>query len=84
MTQAAPAPNSAAAPIAPVGNAAAPAFDDVELVVTLGNVGTMMDVPVRTPDVNGAMLTLDTPENAGEPLVAVPLAGFVLFGLRTL
>jgi len=84
LTQAAPAPNSAAAPTAPVGNAAAPALDDVEVVVTLVTVGAMMDVLVGTPDVNGAMLTLDAPENAGEPPVAVIFASFVLFGLRTL
>jgi hypothetical protein len=92
LAQAAPAPNSTAAPTAPVGNAAAPVVGDVglvvglvvELVVTLVTVAAMMDVAVGTPDVNGAVLTLDTPENAGAPAVAVPLAGFVLFGLRTL
>jgi hypothetical protein len=56
----------------------------VELVVTLVTVTAMMDVAVGTPDVYGSVLTLDAPENAGAPPVAVPLAGFVLFGLRTL
>ena len=52
--------------------------------MTLVTVAPMTDVPVGTPDVNGAVLTLDAPENAGAPLLAVPVAGFVLFGLRTL
>jgi len=71
--------------MAPVCIAAAPVFDDVEeVVVTLVTVAAMIDVPVGTPDVNGAVLTLDAPENAVAPAVAAPLAGFVLFGLRTL
>lgn len=52
--------------------------------MTLVPVVAMTDVPVGTPDVNGAVLTLDAPENAGAPAVAAPLAGFVLFGLSTL
>ena len=52
--------------------------------MTLVTVAATNDVPVGTPDVNGAVLTLDAPENAGAPPVAAPLAGFVLFGLRTL
>jgi len=56
----------------------------VGLVATVVTVAAMMDVAVGTPDVYGAVVTLDAPENAGVPPVAVPLAGFVLFGLSTL
>jgi len=83
LAQAAPAPNSAAAPTAPVGNAAAPAFD-VEDTATLVTVAAMLEVAVGTPDVNGAVLMLDAPEKAGAPAVAVSLADVVSFGLRTL
>lgn len=44
----------------------------------------MLDVADGTPDVNGAELTDEAPEKAGAPAVAVPLAGVVLLGLRTL
>jgi len=66
--------------------AAAAALDDVELAAgaMVDAVAPTLDVADGTPDVKGAALPLEAPEKAGEPAVAVPLAGVVLFGLSTL
>lgn len=50
----------------------------------LDAVAPMLDVAEGTPEVKGAVEALDAPLKAGEPAVAVPFAGVVLLGLRTL
>jgi hypothetical protein len=44
----------------------------------------MVVVGAGAPEVNGALLTLDAPENAAVPEEAVGAAEAVLFGFRTL
>jgi hypothetical protein len=78
----APAPNKAPIPTAPVTIGMAPALllEDVALAAP----PPMDEVAVATPEANGVPDTLEAPEKAGAPVLAVGEAEDVVLGLRTL
>jgi hypothetical protein len=82
LTKTAPAPNKAPMPTAPVAIGMAPALllDEVALAAP----PLIDEVEVVTPEVNGTSETLDAPEKAGAPVLAVGEAEDVAFGLSTL
>jgi len=84
FTRATPAPNRAPIPTAPVIMGIAPALEVLVDAVALAAPPPMEEVAVATPEVNGAVDTLDAPEKAGAPVLAVVFAAFVSLGLRTL
>jgi len=82
LANTAPAPNKAPIPTAPVTIGIAPALllDEVAEAAP----PPIDEVAVAIPEVNGTFVTLDAPEKAGAPVLAVGEAEDVVLGFKTL
>lgn len=83
LANTAPAPNKAPIPTAAVTIGTPPAALLVEEAAEAA-APPAAGVGVATPEVKGTLETLEAPENAGEPVLAVDEAEDVELGLRTL
>lgn len=83
MANKAPAPNKAPIPTAPVTIGTAPA-ELLRVEEEAAGPPPTDAVGVATPEVNGASETLEAPEKAGAPELAVGEAEDVELGFRTL